>query len=233
MAPGEIPAFLRSLSIFRGLDPPALEKVAALSRFMTFEAGQRVFDAGGKCDAFYAVREGGVKLYRLAGDGREQVMQHIGPGRTFAEAALLSLGVFPVSAAATETPTVVATIRGGPFLELFREDEGLARAMVAALSSRLHLLIERVEELTIANAAARLARHVLKLPAKGPADKPVVELPMAKKDLAHHLAITPETLSRLLRRWQDRGLVISDRRELTILDPQRLLAIADGEDADS
>jgi CRP/FNR family transcriptional regulator, dissimilatory nitrate respiration regulator len=233
MAAPEVAAFLRSLPIFRGLDPQALAKVAALSKFSTFETGQRVFNAGERCEAFYAVRTGGVKLYKLSGDGREQVMSHVGPSRTFAEAALLSLGVFPVSAAATETPTEVLTIRGAPFLELFRDDDNLVRAMVASLSSRLHMLIERVEELTIANAAARVARHLLKLPAKGPADAPVVELPMAKKDLAQHLAITPETLSRLLRRWQDAGLVRSERRELTLLDPARLLALADGEASDS
>jgi CRP/FNR family transcriptional regulator len=70
----------------------------------------------------------------------------------------------------------------------------------------------------------------LKLPARGPAERPVIDLPLSKKDLARHLAITPETLSRLLRRWQDRGVITSDRRSITVLDSRVLLAISDGDE---
>jgi CRP-like cAMP-binding protein len=53
---------------------------------------------------------------------------------------------------------------------------------------------------------------------------------MAKKDLAAHLAIAPETLSRLLRRWQDSRIVESRGRNLAILDSRVLIAIADREE---
>jgi len=56
-----------------------------------------------------------------------------------------------------------------------------------------------------------------------------VELPVAKKDLAAHLAIAPETLSRVLRRWEQDGLVDTAQRTLALLDPAKLLAIADGD----
>jgi CRP/FNR family transcriptional regulator len=69
----------------------------------------------------------------------------------------------------------------------------------------------------------------LRLPAKDEAGALVVHLPMAKKDLAAHLAIVPETLSRLLRRWQDQGIVESRGKELAILDARVLIAIADRE----
>jgi hypothetical protein len=42
--------------------------------------------------------------------------------------------------------------------------------------------------------------------------------------------MTPETLSRLLRRWQDQGWIDSERASLTLLDAARLQAVADGEE---
>jgi DNA-binding MarR family transcriptional regulator len=100
--------------------------------------------------------------------------------------------------------------------------------MVGSLCMRLISLVERVEELSLVNAGSRLARHILRQPGSGPSDRVRIDLAMSKKDLAAHLSMTPETLSRLLRRWQDEGLVESERGSVTVLEPGKLLAIADG-----
>jgi len=102
--------------------------------------------------------------------------------------------------------------------------------MVASLSSWLHALVDRVEELQIASAPTRFARFMLRLPARDEAQALVVSLPMSKKELAAHLAIAPETLSRLLRRWQDQRLIEARGRDLAILDARVLTAIADQDD---
>jgi CRP-like cAMP-binding protein len=172
-----------------------------------------------------------VKLFRLRPDGREQVINVLGPGMTFAEAAALSLDFYPVNGVATETPTELLEIPGEPIKKLMREDERLAAAMVGSLSMKLLELVERVEELSSASAAGRMARFLMKLPGTGPATRPTVELPAQKKDLAARLGIAPETLSRVLRKWEDQGLIGPSQRTLTILNPGRLLAIADGEEA--
>ncbi len=96
---------------------------------------------------------------------------------------------------------------------------------------RLLSLVERVEELSLVHAGSRLARFLLRQPGSRPPARPVVEFPMPKKELAAHLSMTPETLSRLLRRWQDRGWIDSERSTVRIVDAARLQALADGEDA--
>ena len=108
--------------------------------------------------AFYAVVTGAVKLFRLRPDGREQVIHALGPGTTFAEAAVLNLGVYPVHAVATETPTELIIIPGEPVKKLIREDERVATAMIGSLSMRLLELVERTEELASASAAEWEAR---------------------------------------------------------------------------
>ena len=99
--------------------------------------------------------------------------------------------------------------------------------MVGSLSQWLLGLVERIDELSVASAGARLARYLLRQPSHRIESATQVELPMAKKELAAHLAIAPETLSRLLRRWQDAGLVRSEGRTLTVLDERLLAALAD------
>lgn len=220
---------LASLAPFKLAAPEVLGRVAASARTRTFRTGEILFREGEPCHAFFAVRAGRVKLFRSTPDGREQVVHQIGPGQTFAEAALLSFGRYPASAEAAETPTDVVEIGGEGFLALFREDSRLAAAMVGSLSMRLLSLVERVEELSLVNAGARLARYVVRQPATGPSARPRVELKLPKKDLAAQLSMTPETLSRLLRQWQEAGLVESERGALTLLDAARLQRLADGE----
>jgi CRP-like cAMP-binding protein len=221
---------LRTLPHFKSVPPDLLQQIASTSKRIHAEAGQMLFREGDPCRAFYAIESGAVKLYRSKADGREQVVHNLGAGTTFAEAALLSLGRFPVDAVVTEPSTVLLEIGGERFLELLRSDARLAPAMIASLSMRLVSLVERVEELSLVQAASRLARWLVRQPASSE-DEPAIELTLAKKDLAAHLAMTPETLSRLLSRWQDEGWIRNERTRVVLRNPQALLALADGESA--
>lgn len=221
---------LAELPHFRALPDDLRQRLAEGSRLLRLGAGELIFTQGEPVRGFYGVRAGSVRLFRSTADGREQALQTLPAGKTFAEAALLSMARFPACARALENDTEVLEVGATVFLKLFREDPRLASAMVSSLSLWLHSLVERVEELQIASAPARLARYLLRLPAHQDGAALTVSLPMSKKDLAAHLAIVPETLSRLLRRWQDQQLIESRGKELAILDSRVLIAIADRED---
>lgn len=215
---------------FRGLPPDLLEAVATACKRRTMQAGEAVFREGEPVRAFYFVRRGAVKVYRLSPDGREQVLHHIGEGRSFAEAAVLSMSSYPAHAVAVAPETELVEVGARRFLQLFRDEPRLSAAMVSSLSMWLISLTERVEELSVASASARLAHYLLRLPSRAEGEVVVLELPLARKELAAHLAITPETLSRLLRRWREAKLLRAEGRRLEILDERLLVAIADRDD---
>jgi CRP/FNR family transcriptional regulator len=53
-------------------------------------------------------------------------------------------------------------------------------------------------------------------------------LPMSREDISNYLWITPETLSRLIAKLQNKGLIKVDRRHIFVVDPIRLDLIAQG-----
>lgn len=218
---------LARLPHFSSLAPDLLASVTSTVRIAKFDVGGVVFSQGETARAFFAIRRGAVKVYRMSAAGREQVLHTLREGRTFAEAAVLSFGTYPAHCVALADGTELLEIEGKTLLRLFKEDPRLAASMVSSLAIWLHGMVERVEELQVASAGARLARYLLKLPAKGVKDPLEVELPLPKKDLAAHLAITPETFSRLLRRWQDQGIVGAQGKKLRLLDTRVLTALAD------
>ncbi|MEJ6007203.1 Crp/Fnr family transcriptional regulator [Paucibacter sp. AS339] len=70
----------------------------------------------------------------------------------------------------------------------------------------------------------RLAEWLLKqLKLKGEGD--CLNLGLLKRDLAAQLGVTPETLSRTLRQFQQQGLIEMHHRELRFLAPERLAAL--------
>jgi CRP/FNR family transcriptional regulator len=227
MSLATILADLRQLPYFKSLPPDLLERIAAGSLVRRFASGETIFHQGEAARAFFVVRIGGVRIYRVSSDGHEQVLHHMRPGQSFGEAAVLSFHRFPAHATAVEEGTELVEISAQSFLPVFREDPRLSAAMVSSLCVWLHGLAERVEELSVPNAGARLARYLLRQPAKGRGDPLVIDLAMAKKELAAHLAIVPETLSRLLRKWQDEGVVRSDGRTLQVLDSRTLSELAE------
>jgi|JI10StandDraft_1071094.scaffolds.fasta_scaffold93724_4 CRP-like cAMP-binding protein len=218
--------FLTKLPHFRPLGRPLVERIAQATTVRQLEAEQALIAEGQTATSFFAVVHGRIRVYRIAADGHEQVLHHLHDGQTFAEAALLSIGRYPAHARAV-APSTVLEIGGQAFISLLRDEPGVATAMVGSLCMWLMRLAERVEELSIASAPARLAHYLLALPTRAEGSHPEIDLPMTKKDLAAHLAITPETLSRLLRRWQDTGVIENRPRSIVVLEPRILVRIAD------
>jgi CRP-like cAMP-binding protein len=220
-------ALIRALPLFAALDPKTLEVIASGSRLRKLAADESVIREGEPVRAFFVVVSGAVRIFRLSPDGREQVLQRVRPGQTFAEAAVLSMKRYPANAVATDDGTEIVEIGSETFLRLFEGDGRVAKAMVASLSTWLLRLVNKVEELTVLSAGARLARYLLDLPSTTTAEGAVIELPLAKRELAGSLGITPETLSRLLRKWQDREVVKSEGSTIVVLDADVLMALAD------
>ena len=87
-------------------------------------------------------------------------------------------------------------------------------------------LIGLMEDIVLRDAAGRLARHLLE--ACGPEGE-MFTLPSLKKDLASHLNLTSETVSRTLRRFRDAGLIKQlNGGRLRILRRNDLRNVADG-----
>ena len=53
-----------------------------------------------------------------------------------------------------------------------------------------------------------------------------MHLTMTRTDIANYLRLAPETVSRVLRRFQSDGLVAVDRRELELLEPDKVHDLA-------
>lgn len=214
---------IKSCPLFVGVTDSDLDDLTRIARPQVYAKDQMVFSEGEDATGFFIPLEGKIKIFKLSPDGRERMLRIAHPGRTFAEAAIFDVGVFPAYAQALE-PSVLLFFPKQAVLDLLHCNAQLAINMVGGLSRILREMMDHMESLTFKDVPSRLARYLLDLSAM---KQRHVHLPVSKAQLAANLNTAGETLSRTLRKMSDDNLITVRGRAIEILDFQGLLDTAE------
>ena len=216
---------IRSCGLFCGLSEASFEKIARISRRVRFKRGEMIFREGDPCPGIYVVGEGAVRVFKLAPNGKEHVLHFAYPGTTFAEVAAIGRFACPAYADVTED-SVCALIPEAGFRRIISEDHAFCIEMMTGMSRWVRNLVGLLEDLVLRDATSRVARHLIQSDnTKGQGE---FALPMRKKDLASHLNLTSETLSRTLHRLVECGLIETREQRIRIRELAKLREVADG-----
>jgi len=216
---------IRGCGLFGGLSEGSLEKVTKIARIVRFSRGQTVFREGDPCPGIYVVGEGAVRVFKTSPSGKKHVLHFARAGMTFAEVAAIGQFNCPAHADATEDSICVLLPRR-EFRGIVNEDHGFCIELMTGMSKWVHQLVGLLEDLVLRDATARVARHLIKSDDTGGQGEFL--LPMRKKDLASHLNLTSETLSRTLHRLGDCGLIETHGQRIRIVDIRKLQEVAGG-----
>ncbi|WP_461209004.1 Crp/Fnr family transcriptional regulator [Desulfocurvus sp. DL9XJH121] len=223
----DLPAFLKDMTLFAGLEETQLRRVADIGVLTRHAKGASLFLEGGEARGFHVAVSGQVKIFKLSPDGREQILHIYGPGEPFGEVPMFEGGRLPANAEATMDSVILFLPRAG-LLKLMERDATLAMNMLAALSRKLRRFTVKLESLTLKEAPQRVAAYLLDVSEReGGADS--VTLDLTKGHLAGLLGTAQETLSRVLRRLTDSGLIEVAGSRITLKDPEGLRALAHGD----
>lgn len=206
---------MRRTALFRRLKEDALARMLAPAVVTTVPRGQNLFVQGQEAERFYVLLTGWVKLYRMTAEGSEAVVTIVAPGESFAEAALFLSARYPVSAEAVDRARLLS-FAAADFARLMGEDSGLAMAMLASLSVRLHGLVSQIEQLHAHSSPKRVGHFFLKL-CSDKNGSVVFDLPFDKALIARRLGMQPETFSRALRQLREIG-VATQGPKVTVAD---------------
>ena len=228
---GQKKRLLQDFYLFSGVADADLEALAHLAVSKVFARQATIFWEGREAQGFYLLSRGYVKLVKSSPDGKEYIIRLVGPGETFAEAAVFSDASYPATAMALEDCQTLFFPKA-PFLRQLAASPTLARNMLATLSRLMLHLTRQLEDLSLKEVSARLARYLLERcqEAHGRIEKGLAfELPTTKAHLAAYLGTIGETLSRTLSRLKSQGVIEVEKGRITIADPAVLRKIAAGE----
>jgi CRP-like cAMP-binding protein len=209
---------LQRSPLFRGLAPPALERIAELAGQRSYRAGEIVFSQGDPGDALYAVVTGKIRISAGAADGREIFLNIMEPGDTFGEIALLDGGSRTASATAT-MPSELVSIRREHFFALLEREPRVALELLRLCGERLRWTSGLAEDAALLDAPARLAKRLLSLSRlHGEAARDGATLRISQEELASFLGVSRQVVNQYLQGWKGRGWVKLGRGTVTVCD---------------
>ena len=221
---------LRKIYLFSGVADNDLEALARVAISRDFPRDVPIFWEGKEALGFYILLRGQVKLVKSSWEGKEYILRLVAPGETMGEAAVLAESTYPVSAITLEDCQTLFFPKID-FLNLLTSSPRLARNMLATMSHLLYHLTRQLEDLSLKEVSARLAKYLQERCQESHGRVAAglsFDLPVTKTHLAAYLGTISETLSRTLARFKALGVIRVDKSRITIEEPELLEKIATG-----
>ena len=221
--PKQLRDLVRGVPWLADIEAGELEALLENSELHTLKSREWLFRQETPAQWLHIVISGTVRLVRSAGDGRMATIRCVERGGTLGELSMVSsAGVYLYSSEALRR-THVLSIPAARCREIMDRQPACRAEFMSRLALELTERLEDLALLTQGDAMARLVSYLLRqLPAGRSRSPKVVRLTIPKRWLAAQLAMTPETLSRLLGKLRDSGAINIDRQRLTVLDEHKL-----------
>ncbi len=175
--------------------------IAVLGTVVTFGRDREIYGQGEPADYLYKVLNGTVRTSKILSDGRRQIVSFYLPGDMFG----FEIGTDHTFSAESVTHSKVLVVRRSALAALARQDAAVAQQMWK-LAGRELARIQAHILLLVKNAQERVVSFLVEMADRRPAGCPI-ELTMSRQDIADHLGLTIETVSRTLTALDKEGTI--------------------------
>ncbi len=189
-----------------------------------FKAGEIIFHEGTTPMGVYVVCTGKVKVYKSSRSGQQLITRIEQPGDLLGHITLLDrTGPYMASAEAME-PSVVSLIDEESFTHFLTKYPNASLALLRALAHDVRMADNKTRDVAFKSARARLADVLLRL--KKPGKTHSVVAGFKRRDLSELAGLSIETTVRLLKDFEERGLLAKKGKDVVLLDEGQLRNMA-------
>jgi len=184
---------------------------ALMGTVVPFQPGRLIYSETDPADYLYVVMTGFVRGYRITSEGRRQIVAFYVPGDLFG----FERGDDHTVSADAVNDVRLKMIKRAVAMGAAARDQSVGRQLWDALAAEQYRDQEHIVRLG-KSARQRVASFLLELSRRSPAAGRN-GLPMSRQDIADHLDLTIETVSRMLTQLKSvSAIAIADARRITI-----------------
>ena len=222
---------LRKHPYFADLEPEAFEQLCRYAKHATMKRGATIASKGDPGTSLFAVISGTVKISVSSPDGRNAILNLIGPGEIFGEVALLD-GQSRSADATANTNCELFIIDRRDFIPFVRSQPALAMKFIELLCARLRTTSDQVEQVILQNLPGRLASALLRLTEKHKAAQGGRTIAITQQEISEMVGMTRESINKQLRAWAARDWVRLEHGASVVLKPQALQTLIEAGSGD-
>jgi len=209
---------LRTVPIFSELSDDDLASLARLGNRRRYPKDGVVFFENEQGDSIFMISEGRVKVAILGDDGREIILSVLGPGDFFGEMALLDNEPRSATAIAAEESELLCVSRAD-FQSALSANPSIMAGLIRSLTARLRKADHQISTLALLDVYGRVARVILdiaKEEGKRLKDGRIAFRRATHQEIANRIGTTRETVTRMLKDLERRGLIQVEGREIIV-----------------
>lgn len=217
--------YLRQLSkVMNVLTDDELERLIPMLSERRFKPRQLLFSAGDPPERVYLILKGRIKIYQVAENGKEIILDVVGKGGVVGDMAIVEDGERIACAQAIDE-TVAASISWEDFSHLLHSSPRLGFAMAELMARRLVGMQRTFMNLVSKPVSARLADTLLNRQEAGG----LIHLGLTHQELAQTIGTSRETVTALLSRFVALGAIMPAGDGYRVVDEDLLDDIANGD----
>ena len=212
--------FLKSVNIFSDLSENELNSIQEICKTRKYPKNSMIILEEEMGDVVFIVMSGTVKITRVNDEGKEVILAMLGSGEVFGEMAILDGESRSANALSQENCEVV-TINREDFLNLLKTNNKVSLNLMTEFAIRLRKSDQQIEALSLDDAEHRIGVSILNLAEELGVIRQgavtVENLPY-QQDIANMAGTSRETVSRVMKTFEDRGLITKTGHKLSIPD---------------
>ena len=215
---------LRNVPVFEDLPPEDLAIISQVSIERRYKKNETIFMEGEPGEGFYYVKSGKIKIRKLSADGREHIINILGPSDVFAEVLLFNKGSYPATAIAVEE-SCVGIIRNSALETVIINHPRVAMNIIQVMSKKLLFIQKKVKLLAFSNSCEKIAQAVENLAwryGRKTCHGLQIDIDITRQDIANLAGTTRETVSRVFSIMKKDKVLDWDERRIIILDAHGL-----------
>ena len=212
-------------SVFCNLDDELLNDLNKNKSVFLFKKGQYIFTEGGRPTGVYCIVKGRVKIHKFGLD-KDQIVRIGSKSDIIGYRSLISKELYSATAEALED-TEVCFIPKDSFLDFINKDKDFPLKMMRILSADVKNAERNSMNIAQRTVMERLAGYLILMHKEiSESTDPQDISSFSRKDLSDIIGCAPETLIRSLSSLNNDGIISIVKKEIKVLDIQRLSRIA-------
>ncbi len=190
-----------------------LEYVNKVVNILHKNENDTIFLEGENSDYLHMLLEGTAKVYRVDNKGNELLLHNFKAQSLIAELANFENMRFPASCKMI-TEGYIAKIKFTDFQILLQRYPALSMQVISSLTKKMKFLDMVIQQNLLLSSQAKIANFIY--------ENEDVFVAQKQHQIASMLFITPETLSRNLKKFKEYGILENNKNKFTVIDREKL-----------
>ncbi len=217
--------YLKNFNLFEELPEEELQDLASMTKMHRTSKRDIIYFPASPSHNIYFLKEGHVKFSRINEEGKEIILDILGPGELFGELVEMDPGTPRNEIAEALDNVLICTLNRNDFTALVERNPSLNFQIVRRVGLRLRKFEERVESLVFKDSATRVRELLVHLAEEfGKIKEGHITIPgiLSHQDIAELSGTSRQTATTILNDLRSQGLIDFDRKSIRIPDLEKL-----------